>query len=35
MPDPKQNMDEVYFSEKGRDNCMDGTEFLFSETDKK
>ncbi len=30
LPDPKQNMDEVYFSEKGRDHCMDGTEFLFN-----
>src|SRR5258707_2648643 len=29
MADPKQNMDDVYLSEKGRDNCMDGTEFLF------
>ena len=29
MPDPKQNMDDVHFSEKGRDHCMDGTEFLF------
>src|SRR5579859_1918644 len=37
LPDPKQNMDEVYFSDKGRDNCMDGTEFLFdfSAADKK
>jgi urease alpha subunit len=29
MPDPKQNMDDVYLIDKGRDNCMDGTEFLF------
>ena len=35
MVDPKQNIDEPTFIEKGRDNCMDGTEFLFSETDKK
>jgi len=28
MPDPKQNMDEVYLSDKGRDHCMDGTEFF-------
>lgn len=36
MVDPKQNLDEptMYMSEKGRDNCMDGTEFLFTETDK-
>jgi imidazolonepropionase-like amidohydrolase len=37
MVDPKQNLDEpaMIISEKGRDNCMDGTEFLFTETDKK
>ncbi|MGC4020567.1 MAG: amidohydrolase family protein [Cyclobacteriaceae bacterium] len=37
LVDPKQNLDESTLSEKGRDNCMDGTEFLFgiSETDKK
>ncbi|HTH56472.1 MAG TPA: amidohydrolase family protein [Cyclobacteriaceae bacterium] len=37
MVDPKQNIDEpaTILSEKGRDNCMDGTEFLFTETDKK
>lgn len=37
MVDPKQNLDEpaITTSEKGRDNCMDGTEFLFTETDKK
>jgi len=38
MPDPKQNMDEVYFSDKGVDHCMDGTTFLFGDlsgTDKK
>src|SRR5258708_5014424 len=35
MVDPKQNIDEPTFIEKGRDNCMEGTEFLFSETDKK
>jgi len=34
MVDPKQN-DEPTFRERGRDMCMDGTEFLFSETDKK
>lgn len=34
MVDPKQNIDETILSEKGRDNCMDGTEFLFTETDK-
>ncbi len=35
MVDPKQNIDEATIREKGRDNCMDGTEFLFTETDKK
>jgi imidazolonepropionase-like amidohydrolase len=35
MVDPKQSFDESSFIEKGHDNCMDGTEFLFSETDKK
>ncbi|GHM98652.1 amidohydrolase [Cytophagales bacterium WSM2-2] len=31
LVDPKQNLDETMFSEKGRDNCMDGTEFLFTD----
>ncbi len=37
MVDPKQNIDEPTYIdiEKGHDYCMDGTEFLFSETDKK
>jgi imidazolonepropionase-like amidohydrolase len=33
MPDPKQNMDDVHLSDKGRDHCMDETEFLFGLSD--
>ncbi|MBS1491735.1 MAG: amidohydrolase [Bacteroidetes bacterium] len=32
--DPKQNLEEATFYEKGTDHCMDGTEFLFT-SDKK
>jgi len=38
LVDPRQNLDDVSFSDKGRDFCMDGTEFLFideSQSDKK
>ncbi len=39
MVDPKQNVEDAsVLSDKGRDNCMDGTEFLFgdfSDADKK
>jgi hypothetical protein len=35
MVDPKQNSDEPILTEEGHDHCMEGTEFLFLETDKK
>jgi hypothetical protein len=35
MVDPKQNIEEPTFIERGKDMCMDGTEFLFTETEKK
>src|SRR5260221_688027 len=35
LVDPKQNIDEATIREKGRANCMDGTEFSVTETDKK
>jgi len=35
MVDPKQNIDNPTYQVRGRDMCMDGTEFLFTETEKK